>query len=241
MRNPYTEDAEIKVDVDHRVIVLEGRVETPTAKRVAGDDAWGRSPAPLTSATSSWWRASADWAQPASEPGRAEVVERLHDQADQNPGPCRPGAPARPLPGRRGGPRGCSAAAVAGRPGPRRRHPSRSSDHHVPRVPSPTPGAVSYVTLLVRPARRRRQWRTRHREPGREGCMTSDGDATARRAQEMARSSRDHSDVRDRLEPLAGRAPARGGGSPDHRAGGHLRHRHVQRDPAAVGLLAGAG
>jgi osmotically-inducible protein OsmY len=38
--NPYTEDAEIKVDVDNRVIVLEGRVETPTAKRVAGDDAW---------------------------------------------------------------------------------------------------------------------------------------------------------------------------------------------------------
>ena len=38
--NPYTEDAEIKVDVDHRVIVLGGEVETPIAKRVAGDDAW---------------------------------------------------------------------------------------------------------------------------------------------------------------------------------------------------------
>ena len=37
---PYTEDAEIKVDVDHRVIVLGGEVETPIAKRVAGDDAW---------------------------------------------------------------------------------------------------------------------------------------------------------------------------------------------------------
>ncbi|HEY7071086.1 MAG TPA: BON domain-containing protein, partial [Acidimicrobiales bacterium] len=38
--NPYTEDAAIKVDVDHRVIVLGGEVETPEAKRVAGDDAW---------------------------------------------------------------------------------------------------------------------------------------------------------------------------------------------------------
>jgi osmotically-inducible protein OsmY len=38
--NPYTEDAEIKVEVDHRVIVLGGEVETPVAKRVAGDDAW---------------------------------------------------------------------------------------------------------------------------------------------------------------------------------------------------------
>jgi len=38
--------------------------------------------------------------------------------------------------------------------------------------------------------------------------MTSDGDTTAGRAQEMARSSRDHSDVRDRLERwLAGRLP----------------------------------
>jgi osmotically-inducible protein OsmY len=38
--NPYTADAEIKVDVDHRVVVLGGEVETPLAKRVAGDDAW---------------------------------------------------------------------------------------------------------------------------------------------------------------------------------------------------------
>jgi osmotically-inducible protein OsmY len=38
--NLYTEDAEIKVDVDHRVIVLGGEVTTPLAKRVAGEDAW---------------------------------------------------------------------------------------------------------------------------------------------------------------------------------------------------------
>src|SRR5262245_59437105 len=38
--NPYTEDAEIKVDVDHRVIVLGGEVDTAIARRVAGDDAW---------------------------------------------------------------------------------------------------------------------------------------------------------------------------------------------------------
>ena len=38
--NPYTDDAEIRVDVDHRVIVLGGEVGTPIAKRVAGDDAW---------------------------------------------------------------------------------------------------------------------------------------------------------------------------------------------------------
>jgi osmotically-inducible protein OsmY len=38
--NPYTEDAAIRVDVDHRVIVLGGEVDSPIAKRVAGDDAW---------------------------------------------------------------------------------------------------------------------------------------------------------------------------------------------------------
>jgi osmotically-inducible protein OsmY len=38
--NPYTEDAAIRVDVDHRVIVLGGEVDTSIAKRVAGDDAW---------------------------------------------------------------------------------------------------------------------------------------------------------------------------------------------------------
>ena len=38
--NPYTEDAAIRVDVDHRVVVLGGEVDTSLAKRVAGDDAW---------------------------------------------------------------------------------------------------------------------------------------------------------------------------------------------------------
>jgi osmotically-inducible protein OsmY len=38
--NPYTEDAAIRVDVDHRVIFLGGEVDSPIAKRVAGDDAW---------------------------------------------------------------------------------------------------------------------------------------------------------------------------------------------------------
>jgi len=38
--NLYTQDARIKVDVDHRVIVLGVEVESPTARRVAGDDAW---------------------------------------------------------------------------------------------------------------------------------------------------------------------------------------------------------
>jgi osmotically-inducible protein OsmY len=38
--NLYTQDAHIKVDVDHRVIVLGGEVDSSTAKRAAGDDAW---------------------------------------------------------------------------------------------------------------------------------------------------------------------------------------------------------
>jgi osmotically-inducible protein OsmY len=38
--NLYTTDAQIKVDVDNRVIVLSGEVESPTARRAAGDDAW---------------------------------------------------------------------------------------------------------------------------------------------------------------------------------------------------------
>jgi osmotically-inducible protein OsmY len=38
--NPYTDDADIKVEVDHRVIVLGGAVRSPLAKRVAADDAW---------------------------------------------------------------------------------------------------------------------------------------------------------------------------------------------------------
>ncbi|HET6775644.1 MAG TPA: BON domain-containing protein [Acidimicrobiales bacterium] len=38
--NLYTEDAQIRVDVTDRVIVLDGQVETPIVKRVAGEDAW---------------------------------------------------------------------------------------------------------------------------------------------------------------------------------------------------------
>jgi osmotically-inducible protein OsmY len=38
--NLYTQDAHIKVDVDRRVIVLGGEVDSTTAKRAAGDDAW---------------------------------------------------------------------------------------------------------------------------------------------------------------------------------------------------------
>jgi osmotically-inducible protein OsmY len=38
--NIYTQDARIKVEVDHRVVVLGGEVDSPIVKRVAGDDAW---------------------------------------------------------------------------------------------------------------------------------------------------------------------------------------------------------
>jgi osmotically-inducible protein OsmY len=38
--NLYTEDAQIRVDVTDRVIVLDGEVEAPIVKRVAGEDAW---------------------------------------------------------------------------------------------------------------------------------------------------------------------------------------------------------
>ena len=38
--NLYTQDAQIKVDVENRVVVLGGEVDTPMTKRVAGDDAW---------------------------------------------------------------------------------------------------------------------------------------------------------------------------------------------------------
>lgn len=38
--NIFTQDARIKVEVDHRVVVLGGEVDSPTAKRAAGDDAW---------------------------------------------------------------------------------------------------------------------------------------------------------------------------------------------------------
>jgi osmotically-inducible protein OsmY len=38
--NIFTQDARIRVEVDHRVVVLDGEVDSPIAKRVAGDDAW---------------------------------------------------------------------------------------------------------------------------------------------------------------------------------------------------------
>ena len=38
--NIFTQDARIKVEVDHRRVVLGGAVDSPIAKRVAGDDAW---------------------------------------------------------------------------------------------------------------------------------------------------------------------------------------------------------
>jgi osmotically-inducible protein OsmY len=38
--NILTQDARIRVVVDHRVVVLGGEVDSPIAKRVAGDDAW---------------------------------------------------------------------------------------------------------------------------------------------------------------------------------------------------------
>jgi len=38
--NLFTQDAQIRVDVDHRVIVLGGEVQSADAKRAASDDAW---------------------------------------------------------------------------------------------------------------------------------------------------------------------------------------------------------
>ena len=38
--NIFTQDARIKVEVDHRAVVLGGEVDSLIAKRVAGDDAW---------------------------------------------------------------------------------------------------------------------------------------------------------------------------------------------------------
>jgi osmotically-inducible protein OsmY len=38
--NIFTQDARIRVEVDHRVVVLGGEVESPIVKRIAGDDAW---------------------------------------------------------------------------------------------------------------------------------------------------------------------------------------------------------
>jgi osmotically-inducible protein OsmY len=38
--NIFTQDSRIRVEVDHRAVVLGGEVDSPIAKRVAGDDAW---------------------------------------------------------------------------------------------------------------------------------------------------------------------------------------------------------
>lgn len=38
--NPYTEDDDITVDVEHDVVILTGEVSSSRAKRAAGDDAW---------------------------------------------------------------------------------------------------------------------------------------------------------------------------------------------------------
>ena len=38
--NLFTQDAQIRVEVDHRVIVLGGEVQSADAKRAASDDAW---------------------------------------------------------------------------------------------------------------------------------------------------------------------------------------------------------
>jgi osmotically-inducible protein OsmY len=38
--NILTQDARIRVEVDHRAVMLGGEVDSPIAKRVAGDDAW---------------------------------------------------------------------------------------------------------------------------------------------------------------------------------------------------------
>jgi osmotically-inducible protein OsmY len=38
--NLYTQDAQIRVEVDNRVIVLSGEVGSPEVRRAAGDDAW---------------------------------------------------------------------------------------------------------------------------------------------------------------------------------------------------------
>lgn len=38
--NPHTRDDDIRVDVEHNVVVLTGEVSSTLAKRAAGDDAW---------------------------------------------------------------------------------------------------------------------------------------------------------------------------------------------------------
>jgi hypothetical protein len=38
--NPHTSDEVIRVDVEHKVVVLTGEVSSSRTKRAAGDDAW---------------------------------------------------------------------------------------------------------------------------------------------------------------------------------------------------------
>ena len=38
--NLFTQDAQIRVEVDHRVIVLAGEVDSTDARHAASDDAW---------------------------------------------------------------------------------------------------------------------------------------------------------------------------------------------------------
>jgi osmotically-inducible protein OsmY len=38
--NPFTQDSRIKVSVHDGTVELDGRVESPTAKEAAADDAW---------------------------------------------------------------------------------------------------------------------------------------------------------------------------------------------------------
>jgi osmotically-inducible protein OsmY len=40
VREPYTRDDDLKVDVEQGVVILQGKVSSPRSKRAAGDDAW---------------------------------------------------------------------------------------------------------------------------------------------------------------------------------------------------------
>ena len=57
--NLYTQDADIKVDVEHRVVVLGGEVDSPDAAGPRSTTR-GTCPAWSTSATSSSWRGRTD-------------------------------------------------------------------------------------------------------------------------------------------------------------------------------------
>ncbi len=39
-QNEHTKDEDIKVEVEHEVVILTGEVKSSRAKRAAGDDAW---------------------------------------------------------------------------------------------------------------------------------------------------------------------------------------------------------